>query len=249
MAKAKGTDAKRQQRRSLSGRLHPGIPGEIISERRATSNRNGARDHPGIPGDFSRNQHSEGIAPAKPSENSPETVSPTARRRVSSTGQGADNIDQNTASFFPPVGAETRRKLHEIWPGKGARAGPRARASQPGSELSAREINGFGGNERRWGTGEGVLSTPSARGLPRAREGSSALRLGTATLVGLVALCDQPVRHRDWRGSAGLLQWIFRLVVRSARPGALLTAAASGSVRLRAAANTQKFGRDPQHSA
>ena len=56
VAKAKGTDAKRQQRRSLSGRLHPGIPGEIISERRATSNRNGARDHPGIPGDFSRNQ-------------------------------------------------------------------------------------------------------------------------------------------------------------------------------------------------
>ena len=58
VAKAKGTDAKRQQRRSLSGRLHPGIPGEIISERRATSNRNGARDHPGIPGDFSRNQQS-----------------------------------------------------------------------------------------------------------------------------------------------------------------------------------------------
>jgi hypothetical protein len=32
------------------------MAGEIISERRATSNRNGARDHPGIPGDFSRNQ-------------------------------------------------------------------------------------------------------------------------------------------------------------------------------------------------
>jgi hypothetical protein len=31
------------------------MAGEIISERRATSNRNGARDHPGIPGDFSRN--------------------------------------------------------------------------------------------------------------------------------------------------------------------------------------------------
>jgi DNA replication protein DnaC len=31
--------------------------GEIISERRATSNRNGERDHPGIPGDFRRNQH------------------------------------------------------------------------------------------------------------------------------------------------------------------------------------------------
>ena len=33
------------------------MAGEIISERRATSNRNGERDHPGIPGDFSRNQH------------------------------------------------------------------------------------------------------------------------------------------------------------------------------------------------
>jgi uncharacterized membrane protein len=33
------------------------MAGEIISERRATSNRNGERDHPGIPGDFSRNRH------------------------------------------------------------------------------------------------------------------------------------------------------------------------------------------------
>ena len=32
------------------------MAGEIISERRATSNRNGGRDHPGIPGDFRRNQ-------------------------------------------------------------------------------------------------------------------------------------------------------------------------------------------------
>jgi len=33
------------------------MPSEIISEQRATSNRNGGRDHPGIPGDFRRNQH------------------------------------------------------------------------------------------------------------------------------------------------------------------------------------------------
>jgi hypothetical protein len=32
------------------------MPSEIISEQRATSNRNGGRDHPGIPGDFTRNQ-------------------------------------------------------------------------------------------------------------------------------------------------------------------------------------------------
>jgi hypothetical protein len=31
------------------------MPSEIISEQRATSNRNGARDHPGMPGDFRRN--------------------------------------------------------------------------------------------------------------------------------------------------------------------------------------------------
>jgi hypothetical protein len=30
--------------------------GEIISERRATSNRNGGRDHSGIVGDIERNQ-------------------------------------------------------------------------------------------------------------------------------------------------------------------------------------------------
>ena len=40
----------------LTERHHPGMAGEIISEHRATSNRNGGRDHPGIPGDFSRNQ-------------------------------------------------------------------------------------------------------------------------------------------------------------------------------------------------
>jgi hypothetical protein len=33
------------------------MAGEITSERRATSNRNGGRDHPGIPGDFRRNPH------------------------------------------------------------------------------------------------------------------------------------------------------------------------------------------------
>src|SRR5579872_5630202 len=35
------------------------MAGEIISERRATSNRNGERDHPGISGDFRRNQQAE----------------------------------------------------------------------------------------------------------------------------------------------------------------------------------------------
>ena len=34
------------------------MAGEIISERRATSNRNGGRDHPAIPGDFRRNPQS-----------------------------------------------------------------------------------------------------------------------------------------------------------------------------------------------
>jgi hypothetical protein len=38
------------------------MAGEIISERRATSNRNGGRHHPVIPGDFRRNQQS---VPAK----------------------------------------------------------------------------------------------------------------------------------------------------------------------------------------
>jgi BsuBI/PstI restriction endonuclease domain len=36
------------------------MAGEIISECRATSNRNGERDHPGSPGDFRRNQQSQG---------------------------------------------------------------------------------------------------------------------------------------------------------------------------------------------
>lgn len=44
-----------QQRLPLTERLHPGMLSEIISEQRATSNRNGGRDHPGIPGHFPRN--------------------------------------------------------------------------------------------------------------------------------------------------------------------------------------------------
>jgi hypothetical protein len=35
------------------------LPSEIISEQRATSNRNAGRDHPGIAGDFSRNHQKE----------------------------------------------------------------------------------------------------------------------------------------------------------------------------------------------
>src|SRR4051794_2156265 len=35
------------------------MAGEIISERRATSNRNVGRDHPGTAGDFGRNQQAE----------------------------------------------------------------------------------------------------------------------------------------------------------------------------------------------
>ena len=57
MAKPKERTLCGQQRRPLTGRLHPGLPSEIISELRATSNRNAGRDHPGIPGDFSRNHH------------------------------------------------------------------------------------------------------------------------------------------------------------------------------------------------
>lgn len=41
------------------GRHHPGMVGEIISERRARSNRNGGRDHSGIVGDIERNQQVE----------------------------------------------------------------------------------------------------------------------------------------------------------------------------------------------
>src|SRR6185437_11707263 len=40
------------------GRHHPGMVGEIISEWRARSNRNGGRDHSGMVGDIERNQQS-----------------------------------------------------------------------------------------------------------------------------------------------------------------------------------------------
>src|SRR5580693_4255031 len=43
------------------GRHHPGMPGEIISERRARSNRNGGRHHRGFAGDFPRNPQSVGM--------------------------------------------------------------------------------------------------------------------------------------------------------------------------------------------
>src|SRR6516165_1635128 len=48
-----------QQRRRLTERHHPGMAGEIISERRARSNRNGGRHHRGFAGDFLRNPHPE----------------------------------------------------------------------------------------------------------------------------------------------------------------------------------------------
>jgi len=55
-ATAKGQTVNSQQRRRSdrrpSGRHHPGTASEIISERRATSNRIGRRHH-----DFARNQH------------------------------------------------------------------------------------------------------------------------------------------------------------------------------------------------
>src|ERR1700730_13502384 len=61
MQKAKGADPKSgQQRRRLTGRHHPGMPGEIISEHRARSNRNGGRHHRGFAGDFPRNPHNGG---------------------------------------------------------------------------------------------------------------------------------------------------------------------------------------------
>src|ERR1700719_2879441 len=40
------------------------MAGEIISERRARSNRNGGRDHPGMAGDFPRNPHPKQAAVA-----------------------------------------------------------------------------------------------------------------------------------------------------------------------------------------
>jgi hypothetical protein len=47
-----------QKRPRHPGRHHPGMVGEIISEWRARSNRNGGRDHSGMVGDIERNQHS-----------------------------------------------------------------------------------------------------------------------------------------------------------------------------------------------
>jgi hypothetical protein len=47
-----------QKRPRHPGRHHPGMAGEIISEWRARSNRNGGRDHSGMVGDIERNQHS-----------------------------------------------------------------------------------------------------------------------------------------------------------------------------------------------
>src|SRR6266481_1620817 len=46
-----------QKRPRHPGRHHPGMVGEIISEWRARSNRNGGRDHSGMVGDIERNQH------------------------------------------------------------------------------------------------------------------------------------------------------------------------------------------------
>jgi hypothetical protein len=55
-ANAKGADPNRASRGpALTERHHPGMAGEIISERRARSNRNAGRHHRGFAGDFPRN--------------------------------------------------------------------------------------------------------------------------------------------------------------------------------------------------
>src|SRR6266568_7339418 len=65
----------------LTGRHHPGMAGEIISERRARSNRIGGRDRPGFAGDFPRNPQTHSAA-AHEVENCRETINkPTLEAR------------------------------------------------------------------------------------------------------------------------------------------------------------------------
>jgi len=55
-ATVKGAGLESASRGTPPGRDHPGMVGDIISERRARSSRNGGRDHFGIAGGFPRNQ-------------------------------------------------------------------------------------------------------------------------------------------------------------------------------------------------
>src|SRR5713226_10730151 len=63
-AKPKGRTVSEPEEAASPGRHHPGRVGEIISEWRATSNRNGGRDHSGMVGDIERNQHTT-VGPTK----------------------------------------------------------------------------------------------------------------------------------------------------------------------------------------
>jgi len=57
---------RRQKSPHHRGRNHPGMVGEIISERRATSNRNGGRDHSGMVGDIERKSARISVDAAEP---------------------------------------------------------------------------------------------------------------------------------------------------------------------------------------
>ncbi len=102
---------QKPKERTLSGpaetpsteRLHPAMPSEIISEQRATSNRNGGRDHPGIPGDFSRNQHAG------------EANEPRIRARHKASARSGTFSNQLVKERRRPISAP-RRAAHTVSP-------------------------------------------------------------------------------------------------------------------------------------
>ena len=71
------------------GRHHPGMVGEIISERRATINRNGGRHHPGIGGRLPPESAAQPMAPA-PTER-PQTPRMLARAMAE---EGAETLEE-----------------------------------------------------------------------------------------------------------------------------------------------------------
>src|SRR5271170_4936622 len=81
------------------------MAGEIISERRATSNRNGGRHHPGFAGDFPRNQQAKFP---------PSTIYANAVAKIGEFGDCAATVVRFFASIAAAREAAERLRGHPL---------------------------------------------------------------------------------------------------------------------------------------
>ena len=99
------------------------MPGEIISERRATSNRNGGRHHRGFAGDFLRNPHEGGVTLNQASMWNAGTCRSDAKGEIQiggpyegeSTDAGHRGGATRSSDEGPVMGLERRGCVVQLW--------------------------------------------------------------------------------------------------------------------------------------